>query len=141
MPRRDHWTITSLLGKAPERLIARLTDTSLRDVERARKSTGIAPFEAEAPWTEEAYLELGCLHDTDIGTSLSITREAVRQKRELLGIPPAGPQGPRPRRGLVAKTRTIRLTDADLEAFERASGGKGWRAWLAEVGRKAAGIE
>jgi hypothetical protein len=138
MPRPD---IAHLLGKAPERLIARLTGVPLRDVTRARKSAGLAAFEADPPWTEEAYDELGAVHDVDISASIGLTREAVRQKRESLGILPAGPQGPRPRRGEHAKTRTIRLTDSDLEAFERMSAGKGWRAWAAGVLRKAAGIE
>jgi len=40
-----------------------------------------------------------------------------------------------------AKTRTIRLTDAEVAAFIRKAGPRPWSTWLAEVGRKAAGIE
>jgi hypothetical protein len=93
------------------------------------------------PWTPEAYSALGNKTYQEIADMIGVTKAAVAQKAKRLGIPPVGSQGPRPKRGEHAKTRTIRLTDSDLEAFELASAGKGWRAWAASVLRKAAGIE
>jgi hypothetical protein len=106
-----------------------------------RRKLKPADLLATGAWTPEAISALGNDRDVDIAATLGVGREAVRQKRVRLGIPAAGPQGPRPVRGEHAKTRTIRLTDSDLEAFELASAGAGWRAWAAGVLRKAAGIE
>ena len=51
------------------------------------------------PWTQEAISALGNKPDVDIAKMIGVRPEAVRQKRVRLGIPTAGPQGPRPVRG------------------------------------------
>ncbi len=93
------------------------------------------------PWTQAALSALGNKTYQEIADMIGVTKAAVAQKHKRLGIPPVGSSGPRPTRGEHAKTRTIRLTDSDLEVFERMSAGKGWRAWAAGVLRKAAGLE
>lgn len=100
---RFRWTaeLVKLLGKVPDRVVAKKTGLHLRTVGEERRRRGIPPSWAWQPkveWTPEKIAVLGTCSDGDAAQILGISRTTVAMKRKRLGIPPYHPPRPYLRR-------------------------------------------
>lgn len=95
------------------------------------------------PWTPAALGKLGYATDREVAELIGVTVEAVRQKRERLGIPALGARtGPKPTRGATANRRvTVRLTADEHEAIEAVRGKESLAEWGRRIWRRAAGLD
>lgn len=82
----------------------------------------------------------GGYSNAEIARELGVATSTVLYHRQRLGEAPAQHPGTQPQRGQTARSRSIRLTDDEVEAFERKADGKGWREWMRTECRKLAGL-
>lgn len=93
--RRREWPehLAELLGKIPDRQLARKAGISASSVGRERSQRGIPPWKEPSPaadWTPERVALLGKDTDARVAAALGISKEVVGVKRRILGIPAYG---------------------------------------------------
>jgi len=92
----DPWPkeLLRLLGKVPDRHLAKRFRIDEKRVAAKRRQMGIAPL-SKSVWTKKAIAQLGKVPDSEIAAALGLNIVSVAAKRRRLGIPAL--KTPRPR--------------------------------------------
>jgi len=89
-PKKFTPQMIGLLGKRPDKVLARNFKMSVWMIRNRRNSLGIPPFKSlNSPWTPEVLAMLGKVSDTKIAKKFGLAAPNVLFKRRKLGIPPA----------------------------------------------------